>query len=303
MAGGKWKADAFTHDWAQAKAQGIAFAIPRACEGTTHDPGFAKDWKDMKAAGIVRGGYLFLRFPHPKRGKPPTPEDQAKELVKVLDAVGIDEADFPPVLDVEFPGGLAATGMTRAAVLKGVRAAWQVLKDRYKIAPLIYTSFQVWVESMPEHDPVTDLIESPLWVTPYYVTQHLKPLLDPAKVAAHKIKSHSWYPSEWKKGTHHDPPVPPPWGDGNWWIHQYQGDALHFPGFSGDIDMNRFHTMLPGETGERVKWVQRRLAISPTGSFDKTMESALRSFRTTKGLSSDAVVDPATFARLCWVQV
>jgi len=67
--------------------------------------------------------------------------------------------------------------------------------------------------------------------------------------------------------------------------------------------MNRFHTMMPGETGDRVKWVQRRLKISETGSFDSTMETALRSFKSEKGLSGDAVIDPATFARLCWVHV
>lgn len=307
--------DSFAHDWAKARSLGVTFSIPRACEGTTHDPGFAKDWRDMKAAGIVRGGYLFLRFPHPNRGKPPTPEAQANELVKVLDAAGIDDSDFPPVLDVEFPGyvdkksgkelgGLSATGMSKAAILAGVRSAWNVLKDRYKVAPMIYTSYRVWLETLPKDDAVTDLVESPLWVTPYYVGRHLAPLLDPAKVAKLTFGAVNWYPAAWNRGPRHDPPVPTPWGDtGNWWIHQYQGDALHFPGFSGDIDMNRFHTMMPGETGNRVKWVQRRLGLAQSGSFDTTMESALKSFRTSKGLSSDAVVDVATFARLCWVRV
>jgi peptidoglycan hydrolase-like protein with peptidoglycan-binding domain len=186
-------------------------------------------------------------------------------------------------------------------LLAGVRAAWRVLKDHYKVAPMIYTSFQVWVDNMPKDDPVLDLLESPLWVTPYYVGKKHNPLLDPKKVAAHKLASHKWYPPAWKKGDHHDPPLPPPWGDlSNWWIHQYQGDAINFPGFSGDVDMNRFHTMMPGETGDRVKWVQRKLSISETGSFDATMEKALTSFQTEYGLPADAVIGPATFARLCW---
>ena len=56
------------------------------------------------------------------------------------------------------------------------------------------------------------------------------------------------------------PPVPPPWGDAtNWWIHQYQGDAVRLPGFpTGNVDMNRFNTMTRGATGDRVRWVQRR---------------------------------------------
>jgi murein L,D-transpeptidase YcbB/YkuD len=62
--------------------------------------------------------------------------------------------------------------------------------------------------------------------------------------------------------------------------------------------------MMPGESGDRVKWVQRRLAIAQSGSFDTTMEKALASFQKSKGITAEAgVIGPATFARLCWVRV
>jgi hypothetical protein len=102
------------------------------------------------------------------------------------------------------------------------------------------------------------------------------------------------------------PPVPPPWGDSrNWWIHQYQGDAVRLPGFpTGNVDMNRFNTMLKGETGDRVKWVQRRLGIAQNGRFDDVMESYLLAFQDKKGLMSIGVdlgvVDLKTFVSLCW---
>src|SRR5215472_16978133 len=97
------------------------------------------------------------------------------------------------------------------------------------------------------------------------------------------------------------PPVPPPWGDSsNWWIHQYQGDAIGLPGFApGNVDMNRFHTTVRGDAGERVKWVQRRLRIAQNGTFDAAMEGALRTFQARNGLPASGQVDPRTFAYLC----
>jgi murein L,D-transpeptidase YcbB/YkuD len=85
-----------------------------------------------------------------------------------------------------------------------------------------------------------------------------------------------------------DPPVP--------------GDALHLPGFPyGDVDMNRFNTMATGATGDRVRWVQRRLGLRQSAVFDADMEGALRSFQRRNGLRADGVIDPRTFARLCWM--
>jgi len=169
--------------------------------------------------------------------------------------------------------------MTAKQLLEGVREAWNVLKDFYKVAPIIYTSGRVWHEDLKDL-PAPDLIESPLWLARYPYKKG-KAVLHP------KAKA---------------PPIPKPWGDAtNWWIHQYQGDATGLPGFpSGNVDLNRFHMMTAGESGDRVKWVQRRLGITESGTFDAAMEKALRAFKAKKGLPSDAVIDPATFAYLCW---
>jgi peptidoglycan hydrolase-like protein with peptidoglycan-binding domain len=58
--------------------------------------------------------------------------------------------------------------------------------------------------------------------------------------------------------------------------------------------------MTKGATGERVKWVQRRLGIAQTGAFDSVTEAALGTFQQRKGLVADLIVDPRTFAFLCW---
>ena len=55
-----------------------------------------------------------------------------------------------------------------------------------------------------------------------------------------------------------------------------------------------------GPTGDRVRWVQRRLGIPQNGAFDAATERALRAFQNSKGIDADGVVDPRTFAYLGW---
>jgi murein L,D-transpeptidase YcbB/YkuD len=63
--------------------------------------------------------------------------------------------------------------------------------------------------------------------------------------------------------------------------------------------MNRFNTMVGGDAGERVKWVQRRLGIAQSGKFDAAMEMGLRAFQRRNGLAEKPIIDPQTFAYLC----
>ena len=64
--------------------------------------------------------------------------------------------------------------------------------------------------------------------------------------------------------------------------------------------MNRFNTMVRGDAGERVKWVQRRLGIAQSGNFDAAMEMWLRAFQRRNGLAEKPRIDPQTFAYLGW---
>jgi GH25 family lysozyme M1 (1,4-beta-N-acetylmuramidase) len=276
-----------TRDWARAKAEGpITFAIFRSNWGASADSAFASEWRRMKDAGLVRGAFLFLRFPHPevdrKYGRPADPVAQATAVTKTLPLGMIERGDLPPTLDVEFPGNRSKTGMSAQQCLEHVRAARRVLNNYYGVAPIIYTSARVWRDDLLNL-PAPDLVESPLWLAHYPFN----------KGPARRDRMVSQVAP---------PPVPPPWGDsGNWWIHQYQGDAIGLPGFApGNVDMNRFHTTVRGDTGERVKWVQRRLGIAQNGTFDDAMEAALRTFQARNGLLASPQVDPRTFAYLCW---
>jgi peptidoglycan hydrolase-like protein with peptidoglycan-binding domain len=271
-------------NWVKAKAQiPINFVFLRANYATWQDPQFLHEWPRIKDAGIVRGAYLFLVFPSPKYPKVPDPVLQAKVFVKTVRK--LDHSDFPPSLDVEFPGGRAATKMEAPQLLKGVRAAWKVLKDAYGVAPFIYTSARVWREDLKNPD-APDLRESPLWLTPYPFCSNTRAVREPR----------SFVPG----GRYFPPPVPRPWGDTtNWWIHQYQGDAWELPGFR-QVDMDRFNTTIKGAAGDRIKWMQRRLGIPQSGMFDAATETVVRSFQRKNGLTPDGVVDPRTFAFFCW---
>jgi GH25 family lysozyme M1 (1,4-beta-N-acetylmuramidase)/subtilisin family serine protease/outer membrane protein OmpA-like peptidoglycan-associated protein len=289
-------------DWMKAKADGqVSFGFFRSNWGVfTDDPTFTREWRKMREAGIVRGAYLFLRFPNPKAdkkyGPAPAPTAQANAFIKTVGK--LDQSDFPPAFDVEFPGdeGWKLTGLTHQQLLDGVRATWKVLKDHYGVAPIIYTSARVWEEDLNDL-PAPDLAESPLWLAQYCIKRR-------------GTRSHDCFPTKrpvvgdltvFTDGRR-DPLVPPPWGDAsNWWIHQHQGDALNLPGFAtGNVDMNRFNTMLIGARGTRVKWVQRRLGIAQNGMFDVAMESELREFQAKRNLAANGMIDPRTFAFLCW---
>ena len=276
-------------DWVKARDEGpISFAIIRSNWGTAPDSSFPREWPKIKAAGLVRGAYLFLRFPNSKAdsryGPPARPAAQAQAFIRTVGK--LERGDLPPALDVEFPGnGRVETGMRPEQLLEGVRAAWTVLRDNYGVAPMIYTSARVWREDL-NNLPAPDLVQSPLWLTPYPFGERGPAVRNPKAFV--------------RGGRYFPPPVPRPWGDNtNWWIHQYQGDAQGFPGFR-QVDMNLFNPMVEGATGERVKWVQRRLGIAQGGVFDSATKAALRAFQTKNGLFANYVIDPRTFAFLSW---
>lgn len=283
--------------WSTAKANGINFAIIRAAYGTGKDTAFDREWPRIKAAGIVRGAYLFLRFPY--QGRPaPTPAAQAAAVCKFVGP--LEQNDLPIALDVEFPGnGKSDTGMTSRQLLAGVKEAWDVLYKAYGVAPLVYTSARVWCDDL-SNLPAPWVTESLLWLARYYFAEG-QAVLDPGNVL--------------------NPPVPPPWAgtdptvityrgipytNDDWFAHQYQGNATGCPGFpTGNVDMNRVRPVMRGDAGERVKWIQRRLGFTGTnvdGKFGPITDAAVRKLQASKpDTVSDGIVGPRTYAYLCWM--
>lgn len=271
-----------TIDWTAAKAAGLSFAFLRSNWGDQQDTMFAREWDRIRDAGLVRGAYLFLRYQQGGK-KAPAPGDQARAMIKTLGP--LQPGDLPPALDLEFPGaGRSETGMTVQECLDWAMNARNVLHDGYGVEPMLYTSARVWRDDLGNVG-WDGLSCCPLWLAryPFKSGQAVR-----AGAAFDGIAA---------------PPVPPPWGDAdNWWIHQYQGDATGFPGFpTGNVDMNRFNPIFKGASGERVKWVQKRLGYQPaniSGKFDETTDTDVRAFQSLHELVADGIVGPRTFAYL-----
>jgi lysozyme len=86
-------------DWAAEKGS-ISFAFAKATEGMTiTDPEFARNWRQIKAMGFVRGAYHFA---HPADGAGAS----AKAFLAAVRAQGLDRGDML-ALDLETTDGLA----------------------------------------------------------------------------------------------------------------------------------------------------------------------------------------------------
>jgi lysozyme len=143
-----------TVDWPKVRAAGREFAFLRAVrQDTSVDAQFSTNWKGTKAAGVLRGAYLFF--------SPSVDVDkQVAALVSALDAEGgLQPGDLPVVLDVEIADGLPID--TVAARAKD----WLTKAEaRFGVRPIVYTSSGFAT-------PMAGALASyPLWVANYKVT-------------------------------------------------------------------------------------------------------------------------------------
>lgn len=274
-------------DLALARGWDCRFAIVRGEYGFSTDAVARRDRNAIRTSGMVYGEY-FLGVP--SRGPAAA---QVKPWRKGSD---LRAGDFAPVFDVEFPGGIARTGLERPALIRWVVDGVKAIEDAFGCRPLIYTSRRVWDgEDADSLDAdrlggaaALALTDCPLWLARYPLKSG-QPAVgdDPGEQAAVQA-----YPF---------PPAPAAWGAENMWIHQYQGDAQRPHGFR-QADMDRFKVCALGETGPRVRWVQRRagqLEGTP-GVFDAVCAEAVRAYQQRRGLHDDGIVGPVTFAWLSW---
>ncbi len=248
-------------------------AIFRGAYGTSPDPTIGREWKRAQSYGLTTGAYLFLRN---KKEQPPA--DQVHVFADVLGA--LTEQDFVPAIDIE------DTWPSEEPELEALHQAWSEMVAIFGVTPMLYDSRRIWREDL-HNLPAGEMLESPQWVAkPWLRPVHSAPVLTPESFA----------------GGQNVPYVPGPWGDTNWWMHQYQGDAFGVPGITNTVDLSRFNLMQQGAAGPRVSWVQKRLGVTVDGIFGPVTASRLRSFQASHGLVSDAVVGPLTFNRLCWTR-
>jgi len=247
------------------------FAIFRSAWGTSPDATVQREWKRAQSYGLVTGAFLYLRMRQDLR-----PEDQVHVFADNLGP--ITSKDLVPIIDVE------NVGLPAEVELEYVYRACTAILGIYGVWPMLYTSARVWSEDL-HNLPAGAMTDCPLWLAkPWPWAERTPGRLSSAPFASDQ----------------YDPVVPQPWGAGNWWMHQYQGDAVQVQGFSHTVDLSRFHVMRQGETGVRVAWVQRRMGWPVTSTFDVAMAARVRALQSAHGLAADAVIGPRTFPLIAW---
>lgn len=246
------------------------------------DPAFERDW-DAIPAGITRGAYMG-----PAVMASYSPEEQVAVFAAAIDATGSKlkpGIDFPPCLDIEFPQGIAGTGLSREGVLQWIRDAVGAMRATFGCWPIIYTSGRVWNDTDSDclgNPPAPDLVQCPLWLARYAYKTRIPAVLPP---------------------VYAPPPVPTPWGD-QWFLHQGQGDALGVPGFSSTVDISVFRTAKRGDKGGHVSWLQEKLKIVDgygTDVFEGDTEMHVEILQEEHGLVVDGVVGVKTFCAAAWL--
>jgi lysozyme len=118
-------------DWNKVKAAGKSFAIIRVSDGTGHlDPYFAANWKDAKAAGLIRGAYQFFE----------PGGDAVAQANLLLQHMGpLQPGDLPPMIDVEATGG-----QSPQTIANKIHQWINVVQGATGMKPLIYTGTWFW---------------------------------------------------------------------------------------------------------------------------------------------------------------
>jgi lysozyme len=146
-----------TIDWDKVVAAApLKFAFIRVSDSTrVTDPQFARNWKEAKRVGLVRGVYQFWR---------PSVDTDAQvdlALAQIEAAGGLEPDDLGVVLDAEVAEGLPA---------KTILPRMQKWLDRMEQAtgkkPIIYTSWGFWAGL----GSPTTFGAYPLWVANYKVS-------------------------------------------------------------------------------------------------------------------------------------
>lgn len=263
-----------TPDWSAAQKQGhLRFVGLRAVEGLTPDTWYPTYRRQLDAIGAPNFPYLIMT---PNLA---TPEAQAE---KALDVVGtLNNHYFPLAIDVEGD----RRGLTAAQWLDWVTRAYRVIKSAIGVPPLLYTSRTYWIDPDGMNNlPAPELADCLGWWKFWPYPVRTQAVYDPAVVD--KLAA---------------PPAPTPWGS-QWGLQQFQGDAINYPGFKATVDMDRLHVQHQGDSGDSVKWIQKRLpGLVVDGIFGPKTAEAVKAFQTLKKITADAIVGLDTTQLLAWV--
>ncbi|GAA3971521.1 hypothetical protein GCM10022407_16670 [Hymenobacter antarcticus] len=143
-------------DWPEVARNRVRFAFIKASEGgTLRDQRFARNWREARAAGVLRGAYHYFQ---PNRDG----QIQADLFART---VPLAPGDLPPVLDVE------AANFHDVAVLRREVARWlRLIEAHYGVRPILYSNHSFYKRHLAGH-----FDDYPLWLAHYEVERPSMP--------------------------------------------------------------------------------------------------------------------------------
>jgi lysozyme len=156
-------------NWTQVRETGARFAVIKATEGTNFvDNRFTTNWREAKAAGLMRGAYCYF---HPDLDA----RTQADHFVNAVNATN-DRAELPPALDLE-----VANGVDKTQIISRVKVWLDRVEQRLGRKPFIYSGISFLETYLSEIGgaPPAWSKDYPLWLGwyPYNYTPGMKPRL------------------------------------------------------------------------------------------------------------------------------
>lgn len=139
-----------TINWDQVAGAGVKFAIIRAGHGLEADTIFARNWREARRVGIIRGAYHYFE-----------PDlDVTRQANIMISAMStLEPDDLPPVLDIEDTGGLSASQIVSRA-----RQWIELVEAATGRQVMIYTGKYFWQDNVGSSDAFVD---HPLWIPQY----------------------------------------------------------------------------------------------------------------------------------------
>lgn len=138
-------------DWHRLEEQGVRFAFIKATEGSGHIDGSVRDNLERAAeTDIKKSCYHFFSFDS-------SGHTQAQNFIS---AVGRDEIDLPPVVDIEYYGDKMLDKPSRGEAEEILLPLLEELEQYYGVKPLIYTTLPVYYRYV---EPICGN-DYPLWI-------------------------------------------------------------------------------------------------------------------------------------------
>ena len=120
-------------DWGAVSNQGVKFVFVKASENTSVDANFTQHWQGSKSVGMLRGAYHFF---HPEANH------SAQQANAFIQAIGADQGELPPVLDLEqvYVTGSPIALPSGAAMLAIIKQWLDPVESAFGRKPMIYAS-------------------------------------------------------------------------------------------------------------------------------------------------------------------